>query len=93
MRYMASIYVSDVLDLVAATVELQGWTGQWGPPEIVYEKTFQFPGIGADVPHEWLARALFLMAEEMTKPVPKGWDGPGAMGGPHTISGSGDTRI
>lgn len=72
MRYMASIYASDVMDLVAVTLELQQWTESYGPPEVVYRVTFTYPGIGADTPSEWLGRALFLASESVTTPLPKG---------------------
>lgn len=93
MRYMASIYVSDVMDLVAATVEIQAWSGQFGPPETVYERTMTHQGIGAPYPEEWLARALFLMAEDITTATSKGGGGRCAMGGPYTISETGDTGL
>lgn len=93
MRYMASIYVSDVMDLIALTVEIQGWTEDYGPPELVYQKTLTYPGVGADLPHEWLARALFLASEEITTPTAKGGGGRCAMGGGYTISETGDRRI
>lgn len=87
MRYMATIYVSDIMDDVALTAEVQGWFSQFGAPEMMCQRTLVWPGIGENDPLEWLARALFMAAEELTKPAP----GRGAralpMGDPHTISG------
>ena len=54
MRYMATIYVSDVLDQVALTLEIQGWAEQWGPPEEMARHTLVFPGIGESDPAGWL---------------------------------------
>jgi len=91
MRYMASIYISDVMDQVAATIELQEWGELYGPPEVTWQKTLVFPGIGEPDRLEWLARALFLACEEVsTAPPGRVMEGPAA-GGHHTISGSGDT--
>jgi len=91
MRYMATIYISDVMDLVALTLELQAWQADYGPPELVGSHTFTWRGVGATEPNEWLARALFLAVEELTQPRSEGRNGAAPMGGPHTISGSGDT--
>jgi hypothetical protein len=90
---MATIYISDVLELVALTVELQAWEVDYGPPELAGSHTFTWPGVGATEPHEWLARALFLAAEELTQPPPKGRTGAGQMGGTYTISETGDIGI
>jgi hypothetical protein len=90
MRYMASIYVSDVMDLIALTVEIQQWDEMYGPPELAYQKTYQWPGLGRQEPRAWLLDAVRNLHVDMT--APPGRRGvPGVpMGGPHTISGSGD---
>jgi len=93
MRYMATIYVSDVMESVALTVEVQEWAEQYGAPETSLRATYVWPGVGAGSPREWLGMALFLASEQLTTPDPKGGPGAAAMGGPHTLSGSGDTRI
>jgi len=93
MRYMATIYVSDVMDQVALTVEIQGWPSQFGAPEDVLRATYVWPGVGEADPVGWLSRALFLAAEGMSKAPEEGSSGASPMGGPHTLSGSGDTRI
>jgi hypothetical protein len=90
MRYMSTIYVSDVMDQVALTVEVQAWEGGFGAPETVYRETLVWPGIGETVPPQWLARVLFLAAEAMTTPPNGSGIGGAAMGGPHTLSGRGD---
>jgi len=92
MRYMASIYVSDVMDQVALTVEVQGWSEQYGPPEVVYQKTLVWPGIGEDDPCQWAARALTEAASTMSAASSGSSAGGRPMGGPHTLSGRGDTR-
>jgi hypothetical protein len=58
MRYMATIYVSDVMDQVALTVEVQGWSETFGPPDTVYQKTLAWPGVGETAPERWLSQAL-----------------------------------
>jgi len=93
MRYMATIYVSDVMESVALTVEVQEWSEQYGPPEATMRATYVWAGVGANDPLEWLARALFLAAEEVSKPAPGRVTTRAAVGGPHTLSGSGDTQI
>lgn len=64
MRYMATIYISDVLDQVAATVAVQGWEGQFGPPEDVYTTTVVWPGIGEDDTLRWLITALSELLQD-----------------------------
>lgn len=92
MRYMASIYVSDVMDQVALTLEIQAWEGQFGPPETVCQKTLVWPGIGEGDAIEWVARALFLASSDLTTPRREGSRRGAAMGGPHTLSESRDNR-
>lgn len=91
MRYMASIYVSDVMDQIAATVEVQGWLEHSGPPEIVWQKTLIWPGVGDDDPLSWVKRALFLAYRDMNTPPDRVMSGGVPLGGPHTISETGDT--
>lgn len=93
MRYMATVYVSDVMDQVAATIEIQGWERQYGPPETIYEKTYIWPGLGVDDASRWLVVALRGIAGEMSKAPEEGTSGAPPMGGPHTISETGDRRI
>lgn len=93
MRYMATIYVSDVMESVAMTVEVQGWAQQYGSPEDLLRATYVWEGVGADDPVEWLARALFLASEEMSKPARGRVNGRARDGGAYTISGSGDIGI
>jgi hypothetical protein len=90
MRYMMSIYTSDVMDLVAATVEIHGWTEQVGPPDIVYAKTYTWPGLGESDPLKWATTSLANLSHDMRKALSKGPDRALPMGGPHTIYESGD---
>ena len=90
MRYLATIYLSDVLDQVAATLEVQGWSAQYGPPETVCEKTFVWPGYGDDDPVGWLQRFLSRMVEEMTTAARVEHRRPLRVGGVYTVSGSSD---
>jgi len=84
---MATLYVSDVLEQIALTVEVQGWEQQFGPPETVCQRTLVWDGVGEIRPEEWLARVLFLAAEELTTPAESRVSAGAAMGGAHTISG------
>jgi len=93
MRYMATIYVSDVMESVALTVEVQEWEQQFGPPETSVRATYVWPGVGADNAVEWLARALFLASESMSKAPSEGRDGAMPMGAPHTLSETGDRGV
>jgi len=90
---MATIYVSDVMDQVALTVEVQEWATQFGAPETSLRATYVWPGVGAGSPREWLGMALFLASEEISKPARRRDAGRAAMGGPHTISETGDRSI
>jgi len=72
MRYMATIYVSDVMDVVAATIELQAWSADYGPPELAGQWTMVLPGIGENDAREWLGRALFEASLHVTTPTSKG---------------------
>lgn len=88
---MATIYISDVLDQVAATLEVQGWSAQYGPPETVCEKTFVWPGYGDDDPVGWLQRFLSRMVESMTTAAGVEHRRPLRVGGLYTISETGDS--
>lgn len=88
---MATIYISDVLDQVAATLEVQGWSRHFGPPEPMLEKTFVWPGYGDDDPVGWLQRFLSRMVEDMTTAHKVETRGPLRVGGVYTISETGDT--
>jgi hypothetical protein len=91
MRYMATVYISDVMDVVASTVEIQGWTEQYGPPECVYSNTVVLPGVGETDPRRWLARALLRLHLDMAPPASEGSRRVGADGGLHTLSETGDS--
>jgi hypothetical protein len=91
MRYMASIYISDVMDQIAATIEVQGWEAQYGPPEVVYQDTVITPGYGDDDASRWLHRALEVVSQTVnTRPL-GAERGRVVEGGPHTISDTGDS--
>lgn len=91
MRYMATIYVSDVMDVVAATVEVQGWEAQYGPPETIYSTTVVCPGVGETDVSRWLTRALAALSQDMDRPTGEGSPMGLPTGGPHTLSGTGDS--
>jgi hypothetical protein len=91
MRYMASIYVSDVMDQIACTLEIQGWAEQYGPPDTVYQKTLIWAGVGDDDPVSWVKRALFLTYRDMSEPAERVDSTGTPSGGPHIISETGDT--
>jgi len=93
MRYMATIYVSDVMDQVAATLELHGWESHFGPPELVMQKTFVWPGVGEPDASFWLQGALRAVIRDMREPPESRRPGAPVIGGSHTISESGDTRL
>lgn len=91
MRYMATIYVSDVMEQVALTAEIQGWSEQYGPPETVWQKTYVWDGVGEDDPLRWLARALHVASQNVEPPRSSRGSGAAGIGGPHTLSETGDT--
>lgn len=93
MRYMSTIYISDVMESVALTLEVQGWERQWGPPETMLSKTFVWPGVGEGEPVQWLQRALMECLRQMKTSPGESHPGPVAIGGPHTISESSDRLI
>lgn len=88
---MATIYVSDVLDQVAGTIEIQGWEHQYGPPETIYEHTWVRQGYGDLDVSRWLYRALIALIADMAPAPTEGFVRAGLDGGPHTISETGDT--
>lgn len=93
MRYMASIYFSDVMDLVACTVEILEWDETYGPPETVYQKTYQWPGVGLTGGPRWLERGLNdLVADMLTDRLRREETARGS-GGLHTLSETGDRRV
>lgn len=65
MRYMATIYMSDVMEQCAATVKVEGWELQYGPPEEVYATTVVWQGVGDDDPQTWLITALHEVVQEV----------------------------
>lgn len=83
---MASIYVSDVMDQVALTAEIQGWSEQGGPPDIQWQATYVWPGIGEDDALRWAERALKLMCQEIENGRSKGPRAAIPMGGVYSIS-------
>lgn len=89
MRFMASLYVSDVMDQIACTVEVQGWYSQFGPPEVMCQRTVVMPGIGETDPLEWTSRALTAVALDLTTPVQGRGGRALPMGDTDTISGIG----
>jgi hypothetical protein len=93
MRYMASIYISDVMDQIAATIEVQGWEHQFGPPEVMYQDTIITPGYGDYDCSRWLQRALDILSSRMSATPSESQNGAVPMGGPHTISETGDKRV
>ena len=69
---MSSIYISDVMENVAATVEVQGWSEQFGGPDMVWQKTFVYAGIGEPDPERWLHRALIALTADTGQPAQEG---------------------
>lgn len=63
MRYMATIYASDVMDQIAVTIEVQGWEDQFGAPERVYQDTLVRPGKGESDPLNWLWDVALMMSD------------------------------
>lgn len=90
MRYMATLYISDVMDQVAGTIEIQGWERQYGPPETIYEHTWLRQGYGELEPSRWLYRALIACLADMAPPASEGTETGGPDGGTHTLSETGD---
>jgi hypothetical protein len=90
MRYMSSIYVSDVMDQIAATIEILAWEADYGPPETVYQQTYVTPGYGDYDAVRWLQRVLDVISAGMSDPSAESKDGGAPMGGVNTISGRSD---
>ncbi len=90
---MASLYVSDVMDIVACTIEVEGWSEQYGPPDTVYRTTVTWPGVGETEPVRWLLRALQKTLEDLSRPPTRRVVGGLPSGSSYTISESGDMAI
>lgn len=93
MRYMATIYASDVMDQIAVTIEVQGWESQFGPPETVWSDTLVWAGKGEDDALSWLWDVALQISWKCGETAAGRVGRRPVTGGPHTISESGDTRI
>lgn len=92
MRYVAKIYVLDVMDQVAVSGYVYDSDPKTDPDHTPVEFTFTGTGKGLDDPVSWLVWHVYEALQAMTNPRHSGGIGGSWMGGPHTISGSGDKR-
>jgi len=93
MRYMGKIYVSDVMDQIVVSgyvFDTDEWTN---PDHETSEFTWQIPGVGRSDALEWLSDALSRAVLNVTTAPPSRRTGPPAIGGPYTISETGDRPI
>jgi len=93
MRYVAKLHVLDVMDQVVVSGYVYDADGpvQDGEPPI--EFTYQTPGLGIDHPLDWLFLAVYRCFMEATAPRSRGLSAGPSVGGPHTISETGDIGI
>lgn len=87
MRYMATIYVSDILTDVACTLEVQAWEDMYGAPETVLQHTFVWAGVGDDDAGQWLERGCRRLLRDLSNAPSESRNGAPLSGGTHTISG------
>jgi len=66
---MATIYISDVMSLCAATVEVSGWSDRTGSPDVCLEHTSQWDGVGETDPVTWVVDGLMALAADMARPA------------------------
>jgi len=90
MRYMATIYASDVMDQVAVTIEVQGWESQFGPPEVVYQTTLVRQGVGEADALNWLWDVALMMSRSCSEAADQRAGRRLHVGGSHTLSETGD---
>lgn len=93
MRYVAKIYVLDVLDQVVVSGYCYDADASSleGPP--TWEFSYSHHGIGLDDDHEWLAWALYQACLDMAEPAARRANDGSGDGGAYIISGSGDAPI
>lgn len=92
MRYVAKIYVTDVMDQVVVSGYVFDADSQSNPDHETVEFTYQEAGVGLDDPMAWLLNSLYRCLVSQQSPGRVAGRGPVPNGGSYTISGSGDTR-
>lgn len=91
MRYVAKIHVLDVLDQVVVSGYCYDASGQDPDGHPSWEFTYGHRGIGLDDDHEWLIWALYQTLLQMAEPAARRVTTGSTMGGPHTLSETGDS--
>lgn len=89
MRYVAKVYVTDVMDQVVVSGYVFDADAVSNPDHTSSEFTYQTAGTGESEPLPWLLGALYraLVAEQ--RPGAMGSNRAVAVRGPHTVSGLG----
>jgi hypothetical protein len=93
MRYVAKIHVLDVLEDIVLSGYIYDSDPMSDPDHQPYEFTWQIPGVGANDGLLWLLDALRRGALGMSAAPGGSSSGAVPMGGPHTISETGDRGI
>lgn len=91
MRYVAKIYVLDIMDQVAVSGYVYDADPLTDPDHTPLEFTYTGVGKGLDDPVSWLVWHVYEALQDMTRPQRGGRLGPGRMGGGNTISETGDS--
>jgi len=91
MRYIAKVWVMDILDQVVVSGYVFDADDITDPDHTPHEFTYTTQGKGLDDPVGWLQWHLYeALQNERTGPR-GGQSGPPRMDAPHTLSGTGDT--
>src|SRR5690348_15280335 len=92
MRYVAKLYVTDVMDQVVVSGYVFDADQLSNPDHDTWEFTYQTPGLGLDEPAAWLLNALYRCLVSEESPRARRGSGASPVGGSYTISETGDTR-
>lgn len=87
MRYMAKVYVSDVLDFVVVSGYVVDCDEMTSPDHESHDFTWQAPGRGVSEPLEWLLDALSRAPSVKGEPARSVDSGGLPVGGAHSVSG------
>lgn len=90
MRYAAKIHVIDVMDQVVVSGYVYGYNGLKGESPEPVDFSYSVPGMGIDEPMAWLLNAVYRAVVTEQRPLPSKGSRGRAMGGPNTISETGD---
>ena len=91
MRYIAKLHVLDVMDQIVVSGYVHGDGLPWSDGEPPFEFSWQIPGRGLNNAYDWLLDALSRALPDPEDDRLAARPSSGRMGGPHTVSETGDS--